>query len=143
MLADLSRRRANQGFSPSETATFVFSLKQPLFDRILTTSGNDPKLLANQIWSATTLLDKLGLYTAETFQKSREEFISRQQNEMLELYSGISKENPVLKPTGLDESLALAFENLAEAIGESAAVVDARIWSETRSSTALPSAQSA
>jgi two-component system sensor histidine kinase/response regulator len=40
-------------------------------------------------------------------------------------YSGINKENPVLKPTGLSECVALALENLAEAIGESAAVVDA------------------
>ena len=34
MLAGLSRSRALQGFSPSETATFVFSLKKPLFERL-------------------------------------------------------------------------------------------------------------
>src|SRR5580692_8897960 len=30
MLGELSRSRALQGFSPTETATFIFSLKQPL-----------------------------------------------------------------------------------------------------------------
>jgi rsbT co-antagonist protein RsbR len=85
ILGDLSRRRAAQGFTPTETATFIFSLKQPLFDRISANVGNDSKLLAEEIWTATTLLDKLGLYTTEVFQKSREELILRQQHEMLEL----------------------------------------------------------
>src|SRR5262249_10886704 len=44
-----------------------------------------PTLLAEQLWSATTLLDKLGLFTTETYQKSREELIVRQQQAMLEL----------------------------------------------------------
>lgn len=30
-LSGVSRSRAHQGFTPSETATFIFSLKQPLF----------------------------------------------------------------------------------------------------------------
>src|SRR5436305_6803208 len=34
LLSELSRSRALQGFSPSETATFVFSLKQPLFNAL-------------------------------------------------------------------------------------------------------------
>ena len=32
VLSSISRSRATQGFSPSETAMFVFSLKQPLFE---------------------------------------------------------------------------------------------------------------
>src|SRR5215204_3006487 len=34
LLGEVSHGRATQGFSPSETATFVFSLKQPLFERL-------------------------------------------------------------------------------------------------------------
>jgi rsbT co-antagonist protein RsbR len=83
-LAQLSRSRAEQGFSPSETATFVFSLKQPLFDH-LRESISDPTELADEMWAATVALDALGLYTTETFQRSREEMIRRQQQEMLEL----------------------------------------------------------
>src|SRR5438874_11762331 len=45
-LEDLSRTRARQGFSPSETAAFVFSLKQPLFARLRQELGRDPDALA-------------------------------------------------------------------------------------------------
>ncbi len=84
-LTDLSRQRVAQGFSPSETATFVFSFKQPLFLRLREEFGNDTDSLAAEIWRATDLLDKLGLFTTEVFQKSREQVISLQQQEMLEL----------------------------------------------------------
>ena len=84
MLDELSRSRALAGFSPSETATFVFSLKQPLFQR-LRTEVKDAGGLADEMWHATVLLDKLGLYTTEIYQKSRESVIERQQRELLEL----------------------------------------------------------
>jgi len=85
LLAEISRLRAKQGFSPSETATFVFSFKQPLFARLSSELKATPELLALTLWSASTIIDKLGLYTIEVFQKSREEIILRQQDEMLEL----------------------------------------------------------
>ena len=85
MLSDLSSSRARQGFSPTETAMFVFSLKQPLFDRLRTAMGKDADGLADEVWRTTVLLDKLGLYTTEAYQKSREELIARQQLEMMEL----------------------------------------------------------
>ena len=83
-LSSLSRTRAHQGFSPSETATFVLSLKQPLFGR-LRRDLKDADALAEAMWVATTELDKLALYTSEAFLKSREETIMRQQQELLEL----------------------------------------------------------
>ncbi len=85
ILDDVSRNRARMGFSPSETATFVFSLKQPLFAQLRTEVGGDPDALADELWTISMLLDKLGLYTTEKFQKTREELILRQQQEMLEL----------------------------------------------------------
>ena len=84
-LEDLSRTRARQGFSPSETAMFVFSLKQPLFARLRQELGRDPDALGDEMWSTSVALDRLGLYTAEIYQKSREEVIVHQQREMLEL----------------------------------------------------------
>jgi rsbT co-antagonist protein RsbR len=84
-LAGISRSRALQGFSPAETATFVFSLKQPMFTRLRREITNDSQALADEFWAGSVLLDKLGLYTMEMFQKSREEVISRQQQELLEL----------------------------------------------------------
>jgi rsbT co-antagonist protein RsbR len=85
MLSDLSRDRTRQGYSPSETATFVFSLKQPLFDRLRQEVGKDPDALATELWVTTLLLDRLGLLTTEIHQKTREEVINRQQQELLEL----------------------------------------------------------
>ncbi len=85
LLDDLSRSRAAQGFSPSETAMFVFSLKAPLFDLIQKVNKGDPARSLGQTWSATHLLDQLGLYTTEAYQRSREEVIVRQQQEIAEL----------------------------------------------------------
>lgn len=85
LLTELSRSRALQGFTPSETAMFVFSLKRPLFDVIQQRSGQDPKGMSQDIWTMTTLLDLLGLHTTEAFQQSREEVIRRQQEELMEL----------------------------------------------------------
>ena len=85
MLSELSRSRALAGFSPTETATFVFSLKQPLFSRLRQEVKGDAEALADELWRATVLLDKLGLPTTEVYQRSREEVISRQQRELLEL----------------------------------------------------------
>lgn len=84
-LADMSQGRARQGFTPSETATFVFSLKQPLFERLRRELAGDPEALASSTWQVTLLLDRLGLFTTECYQRGREEVIARQQQEMLEL----------------------------------------------------------
>jgi rsbT co-antagonist protein RsbR len=85
MLASLSASRARHGFSPSETATFIFSLKEPLFAQLRTEYGADAAGLARELWTATLLLDKLGLLTTELYRKTREEVIVRQQRELLEL----------------------------------------------------------
>jgi rsbT co-antagonist protein RsbR len=85
LLEDLSTARARQGYTPSETATFVFSLKQPLFPRLQQRYKSDPVGMATATWEATTLLDRLGLFTTEVHQKGREQVIVRQQEAMLEL----------------------------------------------------------
>ena len=91
MLGNVSRSRTEKGFSPSEVATFVFSFKQPLFTRLRRELAEDGQLLADELWSATALLDKLGLYTTEVFQRTREEVINRQQQDMLELSTPVVK----------------------------------------------------
>ena len=85
LLSDVSRGRAAQGFTPSETATFVFSLKTPLFELIQREFAAEPEQALKETMTASTLLDDLGLYTTEVFQKSREEVILRQQQEIAEL----------------------------------------------------------
>jgi rsbT co-antagonist protein RsbR len=85
MLDAISRSRARQGFTPTETATFVFSLKEPLFERLRKELASDPQRLTDEIWTNTKVLDKLGLFATEVYQKDREQLILRQQEEMLEL----------------------------------------------------------
>src|SRR5262245_55247202 len=56
MLGDISRSRAVQGFTPTETASFVFSLKEVLFAS-LNRSSKDAEVLARGTWEMTKLLD--------------------------------------------------------------------------------------
>ncbi|MFL9920174.1 STAS domain-containing protein [Paraburkholderia fungorum] len=85
LLAEVSTQRARQGFTPVETAMFVFSLKEPLFARLRSELANDSATLAELTWTIGSLFDALGLYTTEVFQTSREQVIVRQQQELLEL----------------------------------------------------------
>ncbi len=89
-LGNISRSRSTHGFSPTETAMFVFSLKKPLFAR-LRKEIKSVEALADETWAATELLDKLGLHTTEIYQKSREELINRQQQDMMELSTPVVK----------------------------------------------------
>ena len=132
LLTEISQNRARLGFSPSETATFVLSLKQPLFTRIRTEFAKDPAALADATWAATTLLDKLGLLTMEVYQKGREGVILRQQEELLELSTPVVRlwDNVVAVPLigTLDSARTqVVMENLLQEIvnlGASIAIID-------------------
>ena len=131
-LTELSRSRATQGFTPSQVATFVFSLKQALFKRATESLKTDPSALASTLWEATTLLDALGLYTTEVFQKARESIIARQQEELIELSTPVVQlwEGILALPligTLDSERTQVVMESLLErlvATGSSLAVID-------------------
>ena len=131
-LTDVSRTRAQQGFSPTETATFVLSLKQPLFERIRDTLREDAQALADELWLATVLLDKLGLFTTETYQRSRETVIQSQQRELLELSTPVVQlwENILALPligTLDSERTQIVMESLLQKIvttGAGLAIID-------------------
>ena len=91
LLTEISRTRAQQGFTPTETATFVFSVKKPLFNLLRDHAGDDANAVASELWSTTELIDSLGLYSAEMYLKTRDELIRRQQEEMLELSTPVVK----------------------------------------------------
>ena len=127
MLGEVSRSRVAQGFSPSETATFVFSLKQPIFD-MLRREIRDVEELCREIWATTALLDKLGLYTTEAYLKSRESIISRQQQEMMELSTPVVQlwDNVLALPligTLDSERTQVVMENLLEKVVETGAKI--------------------
>jgi rsbT co-antagonist protein RsbR len=132
LLNEVSRSRALQGFSPSETATFVFSLKQALFSALSRSKGIDAAELAETTWAITELLDELGLYTMEVFQKNRENVIVRQQREITELSTPVIKlwEGVLAVPLigTLDSARTqVVMENLLQAIvdeGADIAIID-------------------
>ena len=90
-VTEMARTRARQGFTPVETATFIFSLKLPIFAKLRQEYGNDAASLGAEIWTATEMLDRLGLYATDTYQRAREEVIARQQQELLELSTPVVK----------------------------------------------------
>ncbi|HEX4882518.1 MAG TPA: RsbRD N-terminal domain-containing protein, partial [Casimicrobiaceae bacterium] len=85
ILQSLSRSRAQRGFTPRETAMFVFSLKEPLFTQLRRRISGPAEALAEEMLRVSALLDQLGLYTMEVYQQAREDIIVRQQKELLEL----------------------------------------------------------
>ncbi|MCW5800436.1 MAG: RsbR, positive regulator of sigma-B [Nitrospira sp.] len=126
-LGQITRSRVLLGFTPSETATFIFSLKQPLFD-VIRAAVKDPKDLVADLWTTTTLLDKLGLYVMELHQQNREEVIHRQQEELLELSTPVVQlfENILALPLigTLDSARTqVVMENLLQRIVETGAMI--------------------
>src|SRR3546814_18238898 len=80
-------------------ATFILSLKQPVFEALSDELKDSPADLLKDVWLVSRVLDQLGLYTNEVYIAEREEIIQRQQTEMMELST------PVVKPW--DKILAL------------------------------------
>lgn len=131
-LSELSRSRATQGFSPSQVATFVFSLKQPIFSRLRDSLIKDPTVLADAMWEATLLIDAMGLHTTEIYQQTRESVISRQQEELIELSTPVVELWPGILALPLigtldSERTQVVMETLLQrlvATGSSIAVID-------------------
>jgi rsbT co-antagonist protein RsbR len=91
LLQEISTSRARQGFSPADVAGFVLSLKQPVFAAIRRELSGDQDRLFENIWAATEMFDRLANTTTEFFMAAREELISRQQQELLELSTPVVK----------------------------------------------------
>jgi rsbT co-antagonist protein RsbR len=89
-IGEISESRVRQGFTPSETAVFIFSLKRPIFAR-LRKEIKTADALGEEVWALTEVLDNLGLFSTEVYQKAREEVIARQQDEMMELSTPVVK----------------------------------------------------
>lgn len=90
-LSEIARARGLKGATPTETAMFIFSFKKPLQEQIRRSLPADPEALADHLWLATELVDRLGLWTVDQHQQAREEVIQRQQQEMLELSTPVVK----------------------------------------------------
>lgn len=128
LLADISRKRVAQGFLPSQTAMFVFALKQPLFNAFSAAASLNPIQLMQMHWQLASLLDELGLYAIEVFQKSRDEIIIRQQREISELSTPVVKlwdgilALPIIGTLD-SERTQVVMENLLQSIVEEGAEI--------------------
>jgi len=91
VLAALSQSRAAQGSTAGETSYFVAAIKKPLFIGLQKLLAADAKAAFDTAWTASTLVDKMAQFTVTTYQRSREEVIQRQQQELLELSTPVVK----------------------------------------------------
>jgi rsbT co-antagonist protein RsbR len=91
VLAELSASRAAQGSTAADTSRFVLALKKPLFSGVQRKFAGDATALGEATWAISTLLDHMAQYTVTTYQRSREEIIGRQQQELLELSTPVVK----------------------------------------------------
>jgi len=86
LLTELSRARVRRGFSPTETALSVFSLKEVLEPELAGKDGDVSAYLA-----FARLVDALGLFTIEVYSRARDELIGAQAEQLLELSTPVVK----------------------------------------------------
>lgn len=128
LLNEISSSRVRQGFSSTETASFIFSLKDPLFGYLRTELNDQPQLLSEEFVMTNALFDRLGLFTVDAYQKSREQVIARQQQELLELSTPVVQlwQDIIALPLigTLDSARTqVVMENLLQKIVETSAAI--------------------
>ncbi|MEU8253075.1 STAS domain-containing protein [Micromonospora inaquosa] len=87
-LSELSRGRARQGFSATETTISIFALKDVLAELVQETGG--PNALHDYV-AFSKLVDEMGLFTFESFVRTRESLIADQAEQLLELSTPVVK----------------------------------------------------
>ena len=90
-LEALSRSRAAQGVSAGDTGHFLLALKRPLFVGLQRALAAEPQRLIAAVWAISLLVDRVARFTMAVYQRSREEIIARQQQELLELSTPVVK----------------------------------------------------
>jgi rsbT co-antagonist protein RsbR len=128
LLTEFSHARVKQGYTPAETASIIFSLKEPIFKLLRASLTDQPQQLVEELATTTALFDSLGLYTIDVFQKARELVISRQQQELLELSTPVVQlwQNVLALPLigTLDSARTqVVMENLLQKIVETGALI--------------------
>ncbi len=128
LLTEFSLARVKQGFTPAETAGFIFSFKEPIFKLLRTALADQPQQLVEELASTTVLFDNLSLFTIDVYQRAREQIISRQQQELLELSTPVVQlwQNILALPLigTLDSARTqVVMENLLQKIVETGALI--------------------
>lgn len=132
LLSSLSTARARKGFTPRETATYIFSLKDTLVEILQRELADDPQRLLAETLKISRFVDSLGIVTFETYMQGREEVILRQTDEMTDISTPVVQiwDGILAMPLigTLDSSRAMVvMENLLQAIvstGSGMAILD-------------------
>jgi rsbT co-antagonist protein RsbR len=90
-LNEISRQRAVKGYTPSENATYILSLRNVVLPILAEDFEGDIVTLVREMDHFTRLLDRMGLVMVENFIRSREEIIRQQRADMLELSTPVIK----------------------------------------------------
>jgi rsbT co-antagonist protein RsbR len=90
-LNEISRQRAVKGYTPSENATYILSLRNVVLTLLAEDFDGDTVTLVREMDQFTRLLDKMGLVMVENFIRSREEIIRQQRADMMELSTPVIK----------------------------------------------------
>ena len=131
-LTMVSMSRARQGFTPRETGTYIFSLKDALLEMLQHERRDEPQQLLSETMRVSKFIDSLGIVTFETFIQGREEVIMRQTDEMIDISTPVVQiwDGILAMPLigTLDSSRALVvMENLLQEIvrtGSGIAILD-------------------
>jgi len=130
-LAQLSQSRAAQGETADVTSAFVLAIKRPIFDGLQRHRGEVDAQI-EVLWAASAIVDRMAQWTLSVYQRTREDIISRQQHELLELSTPVIKlwEGVLAVPVigTLDSSRAqIVMETLLERLvepGSELAIID-------------------
>ncbi|MGW4940424.1 STAS domain-containing protein [Actinoplanes sp. NPDC004185] len=90
LLSELSNTRARQGFSATETAVSVFALKEAMLT-VLGQSGDIDTATLRDYVAFSAFVDRAGLFTFDSYVRAREELISDQAEQLLELSTPVVK----------------------------------------------------
>ncbi len=128
LLTAMSARQEGQGFTPFETATSLLCVKDAILPLLAEAYRSDVKGLAEQTFALNRLVDTLALNTFESLQRRREETITRQSREILEIATPVVRlwEGVLLAPLigTLDSSRTQrVLESLLQAIVQNASSV--------------------
>jgi rsbT co-antagonist protein RsbR len=86
IIAELSRSRARQGFSPTETCVAITSLKDSVVPLV-----RDSTVSVDDLLAVASLVDDLGMLTLDSYVAARERVIADQAEQLLELSTPVIK----------------------------------------------------
>lgn len=89
LLKRMASGRAREGFSATESASFLLCLKKPIYAELTKRAESGAEDLTVAQWEAAELLDTLGLFCAEVYIDSRDAQIRQQRAELAELSSPV------------------------------------------------------